>query len=111
VVAGIIYKLEYKIKETDCDKNEVPDLHSGCKPLNFSGTCKASVHITLDGSIAKTEQNCHMSAPVPASPGCPTPISSNSEELKPIMKLIIEHLNELGQLNLYKLEVQSVTSQ
>ncbi|XP_069069223.1 uncharacterized protein [Pleurodeles waltl] len=111
VVAGIIYKLEYKIKETDCDKNEVPDLHSGCKPLNFSGTCKASVHITLDGSIGKTEQNCHMSAPVPACPGCPTPISSNSEELKPIMKTIIENLNKMGRLNLYKLEVQSVTSQ
>ncbi|XP_078522749.1 uncharacterized protein LOC144791842 isoform X3 [Lissotriton helveticus] len=111
VVAGTIYKFEYKIKETDCDKSRVPALHPGCKPLTLSGTCKATVHVALNQSIAKAEQSCHMAAPVAACPGCPTPISSNSEGLKPILKFLMQHLNAGNGLNLFKLDVEGATSQ
>ncbi|XP_078522750.1 T-kininogen 1-like isoform X4 [Lissotriton helveticus] len=113
VVAGKRYEVEYLYRETDCPKSEFKEVHSDCKPLETHGRCKSSVHVALNGSIASIGHGCVPAPPAPGCRGCHRPISSDSEQLKPILEHCIRKFNnESGQMNLFKLgEIQKATSQ
>ncbi|XP_069476483.1 uncharacterized protein [Ambystoma mexicanum] len=111
VVAGLNYNIEYTIHETDCAKDTFTELHSDCKKHHVTGTCRAQVYVSLNGSIASIRQDCKLSETLCV--GCPKPVSSNSAELQPILKHAIKKFNdESGQPNLFKVEqVKKATSQ
>ncbi|KAJ1087756.1 hypothetical protein NDU88_000919 [Pleurodeles waltl] len=113
VVAGTHYKITYTFRETDCLKSKFKEVHPGCIPLEHHGSCKATVHVALNGSITGFEQGCVLAPPVTGCRGCHRPISSDSEELKPILEHCIHKFNhESDQLNLFKLGVvKKATSQ
>ncbi|XP_039177793.1 kininogen-1 isoform X2 [Crotalus tigris] len=101
VVNGWNYRLEYSVKETNCSKNEFPDLSPACRhlPEGREGSCTVTAHVDNTNTLAHAEQDCKVQVeekvepPVDACFGCVVPIAKDSQELKEPLQAAIESFN------------------
>ncbi|XP_019358914.1 PREDICTED: T-kininogen 2-like [Gavialis gangeticus] len=102
VVAGINYEVEYKIKETNCSKDEYQDLHPECKPISgaLEGHCEAKAFVDLSNTIASIVEKCMFPGP-PVCVGCPVPIQVDSPELEEVLKASMEKYNSESTSDFY----------
>uniref|UniRef100_A0A8C3H2M3 Uncharacterized protein n=1 Tax=Corvus moneduloides TaxID=1196302 RepID=A0A8C3H2M3_CORMO len=116
VVAGWNYIIKYEIEETNCSKDQFPDLTAECK-------------ITSRGLLRKCTSECYIQEPLLSEtcwslsvqetvvaaicPGCPRTIPNDSPELKELLKVSMEKYNlESNDDFYYKVgEIQSATVQ
>ncbi|XP_054840240.1 kininogen-1 [Eublepharis macularius] len=114
VVAGWNYAYEYLIKETNCSRDEFPDLTPACKriPEAREGRCKALVHINISNHLQFAVQECELEAPR-SCPGCPEPLATDSPELEKPLRAALEKYNaESNDAAYYKVEgILAATSQ
>ncbi|KAM6443854.1 uncharacterized protein PHA67_022033 isoform 2-T3 [Liasis olivaceus] len=108
VVAGLNYHFEYLIKETNCSKNEFPDLSPACRPLlgGQQGSCIVYAYVDLTNSLEYAEQACRLPAEKKErSPdmcaGCPIPLPLDSPELKKLLGAALESYNAKSDRDFY----------
>ncbi|XP_027746398.1 kininogen-1 [Empidonax traillii] len=119
VVAGWNYIIEYEIEETNCSKEQFPDLTPECRTTSRGhvGKCEAKAYQNLQAEIADIKTECKLRAEEPAHPatcpGCPQTISRTSPELQNLLELSMEKYNSESNYDFhYKHgEVQSATVQ
>ncbi|XP_029141211.1 kininogen-1 [Protobothrops mucrosquamatus] len=85
VVNGWNYRLEYSVKETNCSKNEFPDLSPACRhlPEGREGSCTVTAHVDNTDTLVQAEQDCKVQVP----------IAKDSQELREPLQAAIESFN------------------
>ncbi|XP_010395595.1 kininogen-1 [Corvus cornix cornix] len=119
VVAGWNYIIKYEIEETNCSKEQFPDLTAECKITSRGrvAKCEAKAFQNLQAEIVDSVSDCKL--PVQETvvaaicPGCPRTIPNDSPELKELLKVSMEKYNlESNDDFYYKVgEIQSATVQ
>ncbi|XP_017930329.1 kininogen-1 [Manacus vitellinus] len=119
VVAGWIYKIEYEIEETNCSKDQFPDLTPECRITSRGrvGKCEAKAYQNLQAEIKEIKNECKFQVEEPVHPaicpGCPRPIPRTSPELKELLKVSMEKYNSESNDDFYYKhgEIESATVQ
>ncbi|XP_072201009.1 kininogen-1 [Excalfactoria chinensis] len=121
VVAGLNYIIKYEIKETNCSKDQFQDLTHECKTTSGGrvGKCDAKAYENLRAEIVDIASQCNFPAeevvnpPTHVCPGCPSPIPTDSAELKELLKVSVEKYNSETNDDFYyqAKEIESATVQ
>ncbi|XP_021250334.1 kininogen-1 [Numida meleagris] len=121
VVAGWNYIIKYEIKETNCSKDQFQDLTYECNAASGGrvGKCDAKAFQNHREEIVDIESECKFPAvevvnpPTRICPGCPSPIPTDSAEVKELLKVSVEKYNlETNDDFFYKAaEIESATVQ
>ncbi|XP_025032219.1 kininogen-1-like, partial [Python bivittatus] len=108
VVNGWNYHLEYLIKETNCSKNEFPDLSPACSPLpgGQQGSCIVYAYVDNRHEKVHPEQECKLQveekvASLHMCPGCTIPIATDRQELEKPLEAAVESFNAKSKSDFY----------
>ncbi|KAH0624197.1 hypothetical protein JD844_007709 [Phrynosoma platyrhinos] len=111
LVAGWKYKFDYWIKETNCSKEDFPDLTPECEisPPGQMGSCHVESYVDYRGTIISLEQNCQIEVETGEfCAGCPKSIPTDSPQLKEPLEVSMEKYNKESKYD-YFYRITNVT--